>query len=76
MFIKYSSDRLKSKENVIETCDLYSHLDNMDNLLNKIKASDTIVLIGPCYVNSFPADTINLLMVILISLIYQFYRPQ
>lgn len=62
MLTEYFADRLKSEVNVIETCDLYSHLDKMDNLLNKIKASDTIVLIGPCYVDSFPADTINLLM--------------
>lgn len=62
MLTDYFADRLKSEANIIETCDLYSYLDKMDNLLNKIKASDTIVLIGPCYVDSFPADTINLLM--------------
>jgi hypothetical protein len=62
MLSEYFDDRLKSEVNSIETCDLYSNLDKMDNLLNKIKASDTIVLIGPCYVDSFPADTINLLV--------------
>ncbi len=65
MLTEYFADRIRSEENKVEIFDLYSYIDQMDNLLYKIKASDSIVMIGPCYVDSFPADTIKLLMAML-----------
>lgn len=62
MLVNYFADRIRSDINKVETSDLYSYLDKMDLLLDKIRDSDTIVMIGPCYVTSYPADTINLLM--------------
>jgi hypothetical protein len=62
MLVNYFADRIRSDINEVETSDLYTYLDKMDLLLDKIKDSNTIVMIGPCYVTSYPADTINLLM--------------
>jgi multimeric flavodoxin WrbA len=40
---------------------LYSNLNNMDKLLNAIEDADTVILSGPCYINTYPADTIAFL---------------
>ena len=61
MLTNYFIDRLSSGENIVESLSLYSHLEDMDTMLNKIKAADSIIMIGPSYVCSFPADTIRLL---------------
>ncbi len=62
MLANYFADRISSDTHHANVYDLYTYLDRMDILLNKIKESDCIVLIGPCYVDSYPADTINLLL--------------
>ena len=61
MLTSYFIDKLSSVESVVESLSLYSHLEDMDTVLNKIKAADSIIMIGPCYVCSFPSDTIRLL---------------
>ena len=40
---------------------LYSHLNEMQTIFDAVNASDTIVISGPCYTNTYPADTIRLL---------------
>lgn len=62
MLSKYFADRISSHENRVATYDLYSNLEKMDVILEPMKESDSIIMIGPCYVDSFPADTINLLL--------------
>lgn len=61
MLIGYFKDRISSNTNSVETCDLYSFLNEMDTILNKIEESDCIVMIGPSYICTYPAETINLL---------------
>lgn len=62
MLVNYFAKRIHSDINSVCMCDLYTYLDKMDLLLDKIKDAETIVMIGPCYVASYPADTIKLLM--------------
>ncbi len=40
---------------------LYKNLNSESLLLDKIQKADILVLSGPCYVNSYPAETISLL---------------
>jgi len=40
---------------------LYPNLNDLDNLCRAVEIADTIVLSGPCYINTYPADTIALL---------------
>lgn len=62
MLVSYFSDRLSSDANDVIRCDLFSHLKKMDVLIDKIRESDCIIMIGPCYVDSYPAETVHLLM--------------
>lgn len=41
--------------------DLYPNLKRPEVILEKIEESDTVILSGPCYVDSYPADTVYLL---------------
>lgn len=60
MLAEYFAERLKENGQVkLER--LYSYLDNMQELLSKIKDSESIIFIGPCYVTTFPAETFALL---------------
>lgn len=52
---------LENKNNHIEMVHLYSNLNKLNNLNKSIKDADTIVFSGPCYINTYPADTIRLL---------------
>ena len=40
---------------------LYSHLKDMQPVFDAVSAADTIVISGPCYTNTYPADTTKLL---------------
>ncbi len=40
---------------------LYQNLAHLDNLRTKAIEADTIIISGPCYINTYPADTIVLL---------------
>ncbi len=61
MLKDYFAQKMHSNANDVEKCNLYDYLKSMNVLLDKVKTSDSIVLIGPSYVCSYPADTINLL---------------
>ncbi len=63
MLSNYFKERLEAhkREDRVVTANLYQHLKDMQKLLEDIKASETIVLIGPCYIDTYPADTIYLL---------------
>ena len=45
----------------VRRIDLYSSLKEMQAIFDAVSAADTIVISGPCYVNSYPADTTRLL---------------
>ncbi len=64
MLTKYFKERIENfdtKNNEVTIADLYQNLKDIRELLDSIKAADTLVFIGPCYVVSYPADTIYLL---------------
>jgi hypothetical protein len=44
-----------------EILNLYSNLDSMDYIFQKIREADIIVMSGPSYINTYPADTVYLL---------------
>lgn len=43
-----------------EYISLYKKASSLDLILTKIKQADTIVLVGPCYVNTFPGTVTEL----------------
>ena len=40
---------------------LYDYLKDMQPIFDAVNAADTIVISGPCYTNTYPADTTRLL---------------
>lgn len=60
MLTKLFAQKL-SQKNEVEIGSLYQKLSAMEELLSQIKEADSLVMIGPCYVNSYPAETIQLL---------------
>jgi multimeric flavodoxin WrbA len=45
----------------VEIIHLYSNLKDMKPILKAIRESQTILMTGPCYINTYPADTVYLL---------------
>jgi multimeric flavodoxin WrbA len=52
---------LEKRGDQVMVFNLYSHLKKMETIYNSVDAADTIVICGPCYVNTYPADTTKLL---------------
>ncbi len=52
---------LESRGHHIKLIHLYPSLNNLDNLYRAVEEADTLILSGPCYINTYPADTIALL---------------
>lgn len=52
---------LEAGNHQIRIFHLYPNLNNMEKLLKAVKDADTLILSGPCYVNTYPADTIAFL---------------
>lgn len=52
---------LSTRNNLVEILHLYPNLKNLTPLLVAINEAQTIIMIGPCYINTYPADTIYLL---------------
>lgn len=61
MLVNYFSQELVHKSCVTKTINLYPNLEHIERVLNEIKEADSIILIGPSYVDTFPADTLRLL---------------
>ena len=52
---------LKSQGHAVSRLALYPHLNRMEALSDAFRDADVLVVLGPCYVNTFPADTYALL---------------
>lgn len=52
---------LDEKGHAAELLHLYADLEKPDEIYAAVNRVDTIVLSGPCYINTYPADTIALL---------------
>jgi len=61
MFLNKLKDEAEKRGNNVHIVHLYSHLNEMQIIYDAVNASDTIVISGPCYTNTYPADTTRLL---------------
>jgi len=52
---------LNCSEHQAEIINFYPNLKELSPILKRINESDTIIMVGPCYIDCFPADTIYLL---------------
>lgn len=52
---------LEKGNNHVTLMHLYAHLNDLDSVLTGINESKTIMMIGPCYIDTYPADTMYLL---------------
>ncbi len=52
---------LLKKGNNCELIHLYPNMNNLEKLRIAVEHADTLVFSGPCYINTYPADTIALL---------------
>lgn len=61
MLSEYFKVRIEKAGHQVTIANLYQNLTDTKHLLDSIKEADTIVMIGPCYVVTYPADTFLLL---------------
>lgn len=54
-------DHLEARGHAVTVTHLYPGLKNPDALFSAVAEADTLVLGGPCYINTYPADTTWLL---------------
>lgn len=55
---------LLKKGHTVSLMHLYKHLEKTDALVQAFQKADTLVVLGPCYINTYPADTYALLELI------------
>lgn len=58
---KMCSEYLVAKSYECQLLHLYSSLNNIDKLYEAVNKADTIIISGPCYINTYPADMIDFL---------------
>ena len=61
MLLDTLKNNLENPGDHIHHIDLYSSQNDMRVIFDAVNAADTIVICGPCYVNTYPADTTRLL---------------
>jgi len=61
MLINLLKDASEARGDNIDIFHLYSHLKDMNAIYRAVGASDTVVICGPCYINTYPADVTMLL---------------
>ncbi len=54
-------DHLESRGHTVTLSHLYPSLKSPDALFSAVAGADTLVFCGPCYINTYPADTTWLL---------------
>ena len=68
VLLKKCTDYLKEHSHFVKHINLYSHLENFQELFNSVSDADTLIFSGPDYVNTYPADTTKLLEEIAVEL--------
>jgi hypothetical protein len=58
MLLQLCQGYLEDKGHKTELIHLYPSFKNKDELWKNIQNADTIIFCGPCYINTYPADTI------------------
>jgi len=61
MLLNRLKDELEQRGNQVYITHLYSHLKDMQPIFDAVNNADTIIISGPCYTNTYPADTTRLL---------------
>lgn len=52
---------LLSRDYLVEILHLYPNLKDLNPLLTAINEAGSIIMVGPCYIDTYPADTVYLL---------------
>jgi multimeric flavodoxin WrbA len=61
MLLQKCADYLTARGHLAKLIHLYPSLKDKTQLLKAVNAADTLILGGPCYVNTYPAETLTLL---------------
>ncbi|MDF2870513.1 MAG: hypothetical protein K0R05_2088 [Anaerocolumna sp.] len=61
MLLQKCADCLTAGGHLTKLIHLYPSLKDKTQLLKAVNAADTLILGGPCYVNTYPAETLTLL---------------
>jgi len=61
MLVNILKSELEDLGNKVNIAHLYSHIKNFETVFDMINDADTIIVCGPCYVNTYPADTTRFL---------------
>lgn len=61
VLLKMCMEYLIKQGHPCELIHLYPNLNTIEEIREAISKADTLVLSGPCYINTYPADTITLL---------------
>ena len=61
MLVTRSKEFLSARDYQLEIRHLYPHLKDLSPLLAAIRESESIIMVGPCYIDTYPADTVYLL---------------
>ena len=61
MLLNTLKDELTRLGDCVNIINLYSHLKDIQAVIDAVSAADIIVISGPCYTNTYPADTTMLL---------------
>lgn len=62
MLAQRALEALQQKGHRVTLLHLYPHLNQLDALLQAVGGRDTVLFSGPCYINTYPADTTALLL--------------
>ncbi|ABX42210.1 NADPH-dependent FMN reductase family protein [Lachnoclostridium phytofermentans] len=61
VLLQMCMESLSKKGHKCNLMHLYPHLNDLRSLREAVGCADTLVISGPCYINTYPADTIALL---------------
>ncbi|WOO35836.1 hypothetical protein R2R35_18845 [Anaerocolumna sp. AGMB13020] len=61
LLLQKCADYLAARGHLTKLLPLYPSLKDKAQLLKAVNEADTLILGGPCYVNTFPAETLTLL---------------
>lgn len=61
MLASYGKKFLTARDYQVEILHLYPNLQDLSLLMMAIREAESIIMVGPCYIDTYPADTVYLL---------------
>lgn len=61
MLASYGKKFLTARDYRVEILHLYPNLQDLSLLMMAIREAESIIMVGPCYIDTYPADTVYLL---------------